>query len=133
MTKKTGISLPQFNHDLTGVLERGSEFEGTLSFEGAFRIGGVFKGNIVTDDVLIIGEGAKVNAQIKAGTLILSGELIGDVTATNRVEIHSPAIFRGNIQTPSLMVADGVVFEGVSQMGNKSTSPLSSSLANRNH
>ena len=115
--RKTEISAPQGVHEVTGVLDRGSEFDGTLSFEGAFRIGGVFRGKIFTNDVLIIGEGAVVEADIEVGTLILSGSLAGGVKARDRVEIHYPAVFRGNIQTPSLMVADGVVFEGVSQMG----------------
>ena len=125
--KKTDIAVPQGVHEVTGVLDRGSEFDGTLSFEGAFRIGGVFRGKIFTNDVLIIGEGAIVEANMEVGTLILSGTLTGSVKARDRVEIHFPAVFRGNIQTPSLMVADGVVFEGVSQMGrsqtNSETSP----------
>ena len=120
MLKRTEIALPAGAHEVTGVIDRGSEFEGTLSFEGAFRIGGVFRGKIFTDDILIIGEGASVEADIEVGTLILSGELTGSVTAKDRVEIHYPAVFRGNINTPSLMVADGVVFEGVSQMGRPS-------------
>ena len=114
---KTEISVPHGVHEITGVLDKGSEFDGTLSFEGAFRIGGQFRGKIFTDDILIIGEGAVVDAEIEVGTLVLSGEFKGTVKAKDRVEIHFPAVFRGNIQTPSLMVADGVVFEGVSQMG----------------
>lgn len=116
MASKTKLAVPTGAHEVTGVLDKGSEFDGTLSFEGAFRIGGVFRGKIFTDDVLIIGEGASVEAEIEVGTLILSGELKGSVTAKERVEIHYPAVFRGNIQTPSLMVADGVTFEGVSNM-----------------
>ncbi len=116
MAKKSQLSIPSGAHEVTGVLDKGSEFDGILSFEGAFRIGGVFRGKIFTDDILIIGEGASVDAEVEVGTLILSGELKGSVIARERVEIHFPAVFRGNIQTPSLMVADGVVFEGVSQM-----------------
>lgn len=127
--KKTSLSIPDGAHEITGVLDQGSEFDGILSFEGAFRIGGQFRGKIFTDDILIIGEGARVEAEIQVGTLILSGELTGTVVAKSRVEIHYPAVFRGNIQTPSLMVADGVVFEGVSQMGGGSASPGKSSDA----
>jgi len=116
MARKTQLAIPSGAHEVTGVLDKGSEFDGILSFEGAFRIGGVFRGKIFTDDILIIGEGAAVDAEIEVGTLILSGDLKGSVKAKERVEIHFPAVFRGNIQTPSLMVADGVVFEGVSQM-----------------
>lgn len=122
MARKTQLSIPTGAHEVTGVLDKGSEFDGVLSFEGAFRIGGVFRGKIFTDDILIIGEGASVDAEIEVGTLILSGELKGSVTARERVEIHFPAVFRGNIQTPSLMVADGVVFEGVSQMSKSGAS-----------
>jgi cytoskeletal protein CcmA (bactofilin family) len=122
MASKTRIAVPTGAHEVTGVLDKGSEFDGTLSFEGAFRIGGVFRGKIFTDDVLIIGEGASVDAEIEVGTLILSGELKGSVKAKERVEIHYPAVFRGNIQTPSLMVADGVTFEGVSNMGKTAPS-----------
>lgn len=129
MANRTKLTIPTGAHEVTGVLDKGSEFDGILSFEGAFRIGGIFRGKIYTDDVLIIGEGATVDAEIEVGTLILSGELKGSVKAKERVEIHYPAVFRGNIQTPSLMVADGVVFEGVSQMGR--TGPSSEKSAER--
>lgn len=119
MGRTADISIPSGNHDLTGVLDTGSEFEGTLSFEGTFRIGGIFRGHIVTNDILIISEGARVEAEVEAGTLVINGEFTGNVRAKNRVEIHRPAIFRGNIQTPSLMVDDGVVFEGTSQMSRE--------------
>lgn len=114
--KDTNLVPTETFHNMTGVLDQGAEFEGSLSFEGSFRIGGIFKGKIFTDDILIIGEGAKVEADIEVGTLILSGDFRGSVKAKDRVEIHFPAVFKGNIDTPSLMVADGVVFEGVSQM-----------------
>ena len=116
MAKQQTLNIPSGNHDLTGVIDKGSEFEGTLSFEGTFRIGGVFRGHIFTNDILIIGEGARVEAEVEAGTLVINGEFTGNIRAKNRVEIHRPAVFRGNIQTPSLMVDDGVVFEGTSQM-----------------
>ena len=117
MAQKNDLTVPTQNHSVSGVLEKGSEFEGKLVFEGTVRIGGVFKGEIFTNDVLIVGEGAKVNAQIKAGTVIINGEVIGDVIAKNRVEIRRPAVFRGNISTPSLTVDEGVIFEGSSKMG----------------
>ncbi len=124
MRKRKTLDVGEFNYDLTGVLDRGSEFEGTLSFEGTFRIGGVFRGHIYTNDILIIGEGARVEAEVEAGTLVINGEFVGNIKATSRVEIHQPAVFKGNIQSPSLMVDDGVVFEGTSQMtGGSGSAP----------
>lgn len=104
------------NHDVKAVIEEGCEFEGRLSFEGTVRIGGKFKGTIITKDVLIVGEGAHIEGEIQAGTVIVSGHVTADIVARNRVEIHRPAVFRGNIVTPSLMVAEGVIFEGSSKM-----------------
>ena len=116
MAKKINLTVPVESHEVSGVIEKGCEFEGKLCFEGTLRIGGTFRGEIYTNDVLVIGEGAKVHAEIEAGTIIINGEVIGNIVAKHRVEIHRPAIFRGNIVTPSLMVDEGVIFEGSSKM-----------------
>jgi cytoskeletal protein CcmA (bactofilin family) len=109
-------SVPATTGDLNALLGRGSEFEGKLTFEGTVRIDGKFTGTIVTNDVLVIGEGAKVNAEITCGTVIVHGEINGNVKAKNAVELHHPAKMRGNVETPSLMVEKGVIFEGQSKM-----------------
>lgn len=116
MAKATELTVPVENHEVSGVIEKGCEFEGKLCFEGTLRIGGKFRGEIFTNDVLVVGEGAKVQAEIEAGTIIINGEVVGNIVAKHRVEIHRPAIFRGNIVTPSLMVDEGVIFEGSSKM-----------------
>ena len=109
-------SVPATSGDLNALLGRGSEFEGKLTFEGTVRIDGKFTGTIVTNDVLVIGEGAKVNAEISCGTVIVHGEINGNVKAKTSVELHHPARMRGNVETPSLMVEKGVMFEGQTKM-----------------
>ena len=113
---RTPLVTPSTHEALTAIIDAGCEFEGKLCFRGAVRIGGVFRGEIVTPDTLIVGEGARVQGEVDAGVVIISGELTGTVRAKHRVEIHSPARFRGEITTPSLKVADGVIFEGRSRM-----------------
>jgi cytoskeletal protein CcmA (bactofilin family) len=71
---------------------------------------------------LIIGEGARVQANVQAGTVVVSGEFSGQIRAQYRVEIQKPAIFRGDIHTPSLHVEEGVIFEGSSKMARGSPS-----------
>ncbi len=109
-------SVPTASGDLNALLGRGSEFEGKLTFEGTVRIDGKFTGNIVTNDVLVIGEGAKISAEITCGTIIVHGEIVGNVRAKNAVELHHPAKMRGNLETPSLMIEKGVIFEGQCKM-----------------
>ncbi len=109
-------SAPVNTGDLNALLGRGSEFEGKLTFEGTVRIDGKFNGTIVTNDVLVVGEGAKVSAEISAGTVIVHGEITGNVKAKNSVELHHPARMKGNIETTSLMIEKGVTFEGQCKM-----------------
>lgn len=102
--------------DVTTLLGRGSEFEGKLSFEGTVRVDGKLSGEIFTDDVLIIGEGAEVNAEINVGAIIIEGTVHGNIHAKRSVEIHTPGRVRGNISTPSLFIEKGVIFDGQCQM-----------------
>jgi cytoskeletal protein CcmA (bactofilin family) len=101
---------------LTALLDQGADFEGRLTFEGTVRIGGAFRGEIFTKDTLIINAGARVEAQIEADVVIISGELSGNVFARRRVIMHPPAIFRGTVTSPSLRIDEGVMFEGASYM-----------------
>ena len=111
-------SNPAVSSDLNALLGRGSEFEGKLTFEGTVRIDGKFTGTIVTNDVLVVGEGAKISAEISCGSIIVHGEVQGNVRAKNAVELHHPARVRGNIESPSVMIEKGVVFEGQCKMEN---------------
>jgi cytoskeletal protein CcmA (bactofilin family) len=121
MLKRDDItSTPAASSDLNALLGRGSEFEGKLTFEGTVRIDGKFTGTIVSGDVLVVGEGAKISAEISCGTIIVHGEVAGNIRAKNAVELHHPAKMRGNIESPSLMVEKGVIFEGQSKMENLS-------------
>jgi len=104
--------------DLNALLGRGSEFDGKLTFEGTVRIDGRFTGTIVTSDTLVVGEGAKVSAEVSCGTIIVHGEVTGNIRAAASVELHQPARVHGNIETPALTVAKGVIFEGQCKMEN---------------
>jgi cytoskeletal protein CcmA (bactofilin family) len=102
--------------DLNALLGRGSEFEGKLTFEGTVRIDGKFSGEIVTNDVLVIGEGARVQAEINAGSVVINGEVQGNIRAKTSIELRQPARVQGNLETPSLSIDKGVIFEGSSKM-----------------
>ena len=98
--------------EITTLLGRGSEFEGKLTFEGTVRIDGKISGEIFSDDVLVVGEGAEVHAEIDVGEIIVQGTIVGNVKAKRSVEIHAPGRVRGDITTPSLQIDKGVTFEG---------------------
>ncbi len=101
---------------VTAILDQGASFEGKLTFEGTVQLGGHFKGEIFTKDILIINEGAMVQAQVEADSIIISGTFEGNIFARRRVIMHPPAVFKGTVTTPSLRIDEGVVFEGASYM-----------------
>jgi cytoskeletal protein CcmA (bactofilin family) len=104
--------------DLHTILGPESTFEGKLVFNGGrVVINGTFKGEIVTDSTVMVGESARVEANIQVGALVVTGEVHGDVTAKQSVSIERPGKLRGTIDTPELMIEKGVVFEGTCTMG----------------
>ena len=109
--------------EVTTILGKGSSFDGKLTFESTVRIDGVYKGEIDTRGTLVVGKTAEVNAEIRAGNVVIEGQVHGQITAAESLEIHSSARVYGNLKTPSLMIEKGAVFEGNCAMesANRST------------
>jgi len=116
-TKKDRVPTGVGGSNLNAFLGEGTSFKGTLTFEGTVRIDGKLEGEIFTKDTLVIGEGAQVNASIHVGVVEISGTVHGNITAERKVDIHSSGRLFGNISTPSLVIEEGVVFEGNCTMG----------------
>ena len=74
-----------------------------------------------SDDVLVIGEGAHVEAEIDIGEVIVQGTVVGNIKAKRSIEIHAPGRVKGDLHTPSLQIDKGVIFEGRSFMENAVT------------
>ena len=103
--------------DIHTILGPESSFEGKLVFNnGTVRIDGTFRGEIRTANTLIIGETAHVDANIEAGSVVITGEVNGDVKAKRSVAIEKPGRLRGTVVTPELMIEKGVIFEGSCKM-----------------
>src|SRR5689334_8776759 len=102
---------------LVGYLYKGSRVSGQLSFHGPARIDGSVDGEIQCQGTLTIGEGAEIRAKISGHVVIIRGKVEGNVTAKEKVELAAPAKLIGNVDTPRLIVAEGVVFDGNCAMG----------------
>ena len=112
--------MKRIKDQINAFLGKDTEFEGKLSFTGAVRIDGRFKGVIFTEGTLILGEAAVVESDIEASHIIISGEVHGNILAKSRIEIHAPGRVFGNIQAPVVTIDEGVVFEGNCQMQTQS-------------
>jgi cytoskeletal protein CcmA (bactofilin family) len=109
--------------EVNAFLGTDTEFEGTLVFTGVVRIDGKFSGEIFSGGTLIIGESAIIKAQIHVADVIIRGELYGDIFADNKIEINVPGKLFGNIQSPRLVIEEGVVFEGNCKMKDLEKAP----------
>jgi cytoskeletal protein CcmA (bactofilin family) len=104
--------------EITALLGRGTRFEGKLHFEGRLRIDGSFRGQILGDDALVIGDGAEVEADIEAGMVIVKGgTLTGNVRASHSIELYVPARASGTLHAPEVHIEKGVQFSGTCTIG----------------
>lgn len=110
--KKDTHVAPNDSRELNGYVGKGMRIEGKVIFDGSVRIDGDVKGEINADGLLIVGEGAVVEGEINVDTTVISGEVKGTVNAKTRVELESPGKVTGDIRTPTLIIGEGVVFEG---------------------
>lgn len=118
-----------FPKDVNAFIGKNSEFVGKLTFEGTVRIDGRVDGEIFSKGTLIIGPGADIKATVNVDVVIISGNMHGDINARKRVELRAPGKLYGNIATPSLVVEQGVIFEGNTKMENLADVPESARSA----
>jgi cytoskeletal protein CcmA (bactofilin family) len=89
------------------------ELSGEIRFRDMLRVNGHVAGKIMSEKgTLIIDAAARVDADIDVGIAIISGTVIGQVTASERVELNSEAIINGNISTRALSIKPGAIFHG---------------------
>jgi cytoskeletal protein CcmA (bactofilin family) len=101
---------------VSGFLDKGAHVTGELEFAGTLRIDGSFHGSISTSDILIVGEHAVVQADIKVGEIEIHGQVLGSIAANRRIDITGTGRVRGDVTTPILAVTTGGVVDGRIQM-----------------
>jgi cytoskeletal protein CcmA (bactofilin family) len=102
--------------EVRAFLGKGAEFSGKLMFNGSVRIDGDFKGDIFGNGTLVIGEGAKVEADIHADGVLVSGEVRGQIDVKKTLKIYSTGRLLGDVNAPAFSIEEGAFFEGTCHM-----------------
>ena len=102
--------------DLTAFIDEGSEIEGKYTCSGTVMLDAKIRGEITSKDTLIIGERGVVHATVRAVNVVVRGEIVGRVMASERVELKSSARVTGDIEAPIVVVEAGAVFDGHCRM-----------------
>lgn len=99
------------------VLGPDAVFKGELTFEKGMRLMGRFEGKINTSGKLQVSREAHMSADVDAGAITVEGEVKGNLTATDRIELKATARYEGDLRTTKLVVEEGAVFTGNVSVG----------------
>jgi cytoskeletal protein CcmA (bactofilin family) len=117
LTESETIAREIKDGSLSGFVGSGTVITGEASFKSMLRVDGRFSGRITSGTgTLIVGAGGQVDANIEVDVAMIHGVVNGDIIAGQRIELGRAAKLSGNIQTPSLVIEQGAVFEGSCKM-----------------
>jgi cytoskeletal protein CcmA (bactofilin family) len=117
MTESETLARDIKEGTLSGFVGGGTEVTGEANFKAMMRIDGHLSGRVSSSSgTLIVGANGKVDANIEVAVAVIHGTINGDIIATQRLELGRAAKVNGNIQTPSLIIEQGAVFEGTCKM-----------------
>ena len=117
MTESESLARDIKEGTLSGFVGGGTDVTGEANFKAMMRVDGHFSGRITSSSgTLIVGNNGKVDANIEVAVAVIHGNINGDIIATQRLELGRAAKVNGNIQTPSLIIEQGAIFEGSCKM-----------------
>ncbi len=104
--------FPGNQGDYSTTLGPDAVFKGELTFEKGLRLHGRVEGKVNTAGRLLIAKEAKMDAEVEAGAIIVEGEVHGNLTANDRIELKNSARVQGDLRASKLVVDEGAVFSG---------------------
>ena len=117
LTESESLAREIKDGTLSGFIGSGTVVTGEANFKAMLRVDGHLSGRITSETgTLIIGSHGQVDANIEVATATIHGTVNGDIIASQRLELGRAAKVNGNIQTPSLMIEQGAIFEGSCKM-----------------
>jgi len=117
MTESETLARDIKEGTLSGFVGGGTVVTGEANFKAMMRVDGHLSGRVSsTSGTLIVGANGKVDANIEVAVAVIHGTINGDIIATQRLELGRAAKVHGNIQTPSLIIEQGAIFEGTCKM-----------------
>lgn len=113
---------------LEAFVGKNSKIEGKLSFQGTVEIDGKVEGEVHSQERIIIGESADINARIEAVEVLVKGSVNGDIIASKKISLTATARVVGNLSGPSIVLEEGAKFDGKCSMTKAKVSPVTDSF-----
>jgi cytoskeletal protein CcmA (bactofilin family) len=108
-----GAAAPQDSQNTPAAVSQGITIKGEISGHGDLFLDGLLEGKIrITSGTFTVGPNAMVRAEIEAPEIIIRGDVIGTLHASERVHICSTGKIMGDIETRGIVIDDGAVLHG---------------------
>ncbi len=131
LTESESLAREIKEGNLSGFVGSGTVVTGEANFKALMRVDGHLSGRITSSTgTLIVGANGKVDANIEVAIAMIHGTVNGDIIATQRLELGRAAKLNGNIQTASLVIEPGALFEGTCKMIKMATASTVKSKSN---
>lgn len=104
---------------ITTLLGKGSELTGDFNVQGSARIDGTINGDVTIKGTLIMGAGGVINGNVSAETIVVGGEVQGDINAPEKAELTATAKVIGDISTKIIVIDENAIFQGRCDMNQE--------------
>ena len=103
--------------ELSTILGPDASFEGHLKSGASMRLDGKAKGEIESSETVTIGLDGAVEGDVTARDIIVGGKIQGTLSASGKIVLESTSVLNGDLKTARLVIEEGAVFNGSSDMG----------------
>jgi len=100
------------------IIGKDTVFTGTLDVKGAVRVDGTVKGKVICTDTVTVGSTGYVEADLEGQIVVVAGKVVGNLTASDKLELQAKSDVEGDLKTKSLVVEQGAIFCGSCKMKN---------------
>lgn len=97
---------------ISTLIGKGCELSGDFSAKGSVRIDGKVDGNVTVTGSLLVGAGGSINGNVSAMSVLIGGEVVGNVDAPEKAELTATAKVLGDITTKVIVIDENAVFQG---------------------
>ena len=98
------------------LIGKGAEIAGDFSAQGSARIDGKVNGDVTVTGTLIVGSKGSISGNVTAKSVVIGGEVLGDVMAPEKTELTATAKVLGDITTSIIVIDENAVFQGKCDM-----------------
>ena len=109
--------------DLNTLIGKGTILEGNITVQHSLRIDGKLVGNLKSSDSIIVGKEGVIQGEIEVKNAVIGGTVKGKISASGKVTLESTAVLVGKLNAVRLVIAEGAVFDGNSQMKGAKLEP----------